>query len=250
MPFREVETFVEKCHDHSRTFEIECNFLNFSKFSKFYETCRIYWNQLLKHACEILANSEKLKFDEKCHQRRPFRNKMNFSHFLKILEISWNFQNLLESVSETCMFNLRSFRKAKIVDENVIRETCRIFGDVSVAQLVASASGVVLGGVAEVVGSNLARGKIFKATIGSVDSLYILLSASETCMWNLRPPEKSKFVTKMPSASDLRNRMKFSHFPKNISVLSHSCLVYKELYRRVLVQNMTFYEWPQFGYCV
>ena len=44
---------------------------------------------------------------------------------------------------------------------------------VSVAQLVASASGVVvLGGVAEVVGSNLARGKIFTASIGSVDSLY------------------------------------------------------------------------------
>ena len=40
------------------------------------------------------------------------------------------------------------------------------------AQLVASASGVVLGGVAEVVGSNLARGKIFTAAIGSVDSLY------------------------------------------------------------------------------
>ena len=31
---------------------------------------------------------------------------------------------------------------------------------------------VVLGGVAEVVGSNLARGKIFTASIGSVDSLY------------------------------------------------------------------------------
>ena len=46
------------------------------------------------------------------------------------------------------------------------------FGDVSVAQLVASVSGVVLGGVAEVVGSNLARGKIFTASIGSVDSLY------------------------------------------------------------------------------
>ena len=40
------------------------------------------------------------------------------------------------------------------------------------AQLVASASGVVLGGVAEVVGSNLARGKIFTASISSVDSLY------------------------------------------------------------------------------
>ena len=43
---------------------------------------------------------------------------------------------------------------------------------ISVAQLVASMSGVVLGGVAEVVGSNLARGKIFTASIGSVDSLY------------------------------------------------------------------------------
>ena len=40
------------------------------------------------------------------------------------------------------------------------------------AQMVALASGDMLGGVAEVVGSNLARGKIFTASIGSVDSLY------------------------------------------------------------------------------
>ena len=40
------------------------------------------------------------------------------------------------------------------------------------AQLVASMSGVVLGGVVMVVGSNLARGKIFTTSIGSVDSLY------------------------------------------------------------------------------
>ena len=39
------------------------------------------------------------------------------------------------------------------------------------AQLVALMSDVVLGGVAEVVGSNLGRGKIFTAYIGSVDSL-------------------------------------------------------------------------------
>ena len=37
---------------------------------------------------------------------------------------------------------------------------------------IALMSGVVLGGVAEVMGSNLARGKIFTRTIGSVDSLY------------------------------------------------------------------------------
>ena len=48
-----------------------------------------------------------------------------------------------------------------------------LLGGVSVAQLEASMSGVVLGGVVEVVGSNLARGKIFTASIGSVDSLYI-----------------------------------------------------------------------------
>ena len=47
-----------------------------------------------------------------------------------------------------------------------------LFGDDSVAQLVALMSGVVLGGVAMVVGSNLARGKIFTASIGTVDSLY------------------------------------------------------------------------------
>ena len=41
------------------------------------------------------------------------------------------------------------------------------------AQLVAPMSGVVLGGVAIVVGSNLARGKIFKASVGLVDSLYL-----------------------------------------------------------------------------
>ena len=40
------------------------------------------------------------------------------------------------------------------------------------AQLVALMSGVVLGGVVVVVGSSLARGKIFTASIGSVDSLY------------------------------------------------------------------------------
>ena len=39
-------------------------------------------------------------------------------------------------------------------------------GDFSEAQLVAPMSGVVLGGVAMVVGSNLTRGKIFTASIG------------------------------------------------------------------------------------
>ena len=48
----------------------------------------------------------------------------------------------------------------------------RTCGLINVAQLVASTSGVVLGGVVMVVGSNLARGKLFSASIGSVDILY------------------------------------------------------------------------------
>ena len=41
------------------------------------------------------------------------------------------------------------------------------------AQFVASISGVVLGGAVEVVGSYLVRCKIFTASIGSVDLLYL-----------------------------------------------------------------------------
>ena len=53
------------------------------------------------------------------------------------------------------------------------------------AQLVALMSGVVLGGVAEVVGSNLASGKIFTASIGSVDSLYpsVYMRAENNVIW-------------------------------------------------------------------
>ena len=40
------------------------------------------------------------------------------------------------------------------------------------AQLVASMSGVVLGGVVEVVGSNLSKGEIFTPSIGSFDLPY------------------------------------------------------------------------------
>ena len=43
------------------------------------------------------------------------------------------------------------------------------------AQLVASMSGVVLGGVVEVVGSNLARGKIFTASTSAQLIHYIPL---------------------------------------------------------------------------
>ena len=49
------------------------------------------------------------------------------------------------------------------------------------AQLVASMSGVVLGGDVEVVCSKIAKSKIFIATIGSVDSLYAFIFIYVLC---------------------------------------------------------------------
>ena len=62
------------------------------------------------------------------------------------------------------------------------------------AQLVALMSGVVLGGVAEVVGSNLARGKIFTASIGSVDSLYpyVYIHLHNFTIWPFNLPQRSR----------------------------------------------------------
>ena len=87
----------------------------FSKFTKFHQTCRTYLNRHQKHACEIWANSEKLThFIEKCRQCRPLWNIMKFQHFFKVHQISSNLQNILESSSETCMWNLSLFRKVNL----------------------------------------------------------------------------------------------------------------------------------------
>ena len=53
-----------------------------------------------------------------------------------------------------------------------------LFWDVSVAQMVAWMSGVMLNGVVMVVRSNLAGGKIFTASIGSVDSTHPVYRAN------------------------------------------------------------------------
>ena len=47
------------------------------------------------------------------------RNRMKFWHFLKVLQNSWDLQNLLESPSETCMWNLRQFGEVKIFDRKM-----------------------------------------------------------------------------------------------------------------------------------
>ena len=99
-PFREVDLFQRKMPTVP-AIETSWNFNIFSKFTKFHQTCRIYWNHHQKHACEILAHSEKLTyFKEKSRQCRPF-------------EISWNF-NIFSKVTkfhQTCRIYLNHHQK-------------------------------------------------------------------------------------------------------------------------------------------
>ena len=70
IPFEEVKIFHEKMLTVP-AIEKLWNFHIFSKFTKFHQTYRIYWNHHLKHACDIWVHSEKLKFFmKKCQQYR------------------------------------------------------------------------------------------------------------------------------------------------------------------------------------
>ena len=107
----ELNFFTEKCRQ-CRPFIISWNFNIFSKFNKFHQTCRTYWNHHQKHACENWAFSEKINyFTEKMPTVPALYNIMKFQHFFKVHQISSNLQNILESSSETCMWNLSLFRE-------------------------------------------------------------------------------------------------------------------------------------------
>ena len=92
--FREVNFFNRKMPTVP-ALEISWNFNIFSKFTKFHQTCRTYWNHHQKHACEIWAHSEKLNFSQKNGNSEGPRNIIKFQHFFKIHQISSNLQNIL-----------------------------------------------------------------------------------------------------------------------------------------------------------
>ena len=104
-PLGEVKNFHEKMPT-VLAIEILWNFHIFSKFTKFHQTDRIYWNHHLKHACEIWVHSEKLKFFIKNEDRAGYRNIMKIPYLFKVHQISSNLQNLLVSSSETWKLNL------------------------------------------------------------------------------------------------------------------------------------------------
>ena len=128
-------------------------------------------------------------FDRKMPTAPDLRKRMNFWHFLKVLQNSWNLQNLLESPPGTCMWNLKQFGEVSIFDRKMptapdLRKRMKFW-------------------------------HFLKVLRNSWNLQNLLESPSGTCMWNLKQfGEVSIFDRKMPTAPDLRKRMKFWHFLK------------------------------------
>ena len=128
-------------------------------------------------------------FDRKMPTAPDLRKRMKFWHFLKVLRNSWNLQNLLESPPGTCMWNLEQFGEVSIFDRKMptapdLRKRMKFW-------------------------------HFLKVLRNSWNLQNLLESLPGTCMWNLEQfGEVSIFDRKMPTAPDLRKRMKFWHFSK------------------------------------
>ena len=128
-------------------------------------------------------------FDRKMLTAPDLRKRMKLWHFLKVLRNSWNLQNLLESPQGTCMWNLKQFGEVSIFDRKMLTvPTLR---------------------------KRMKFWHFLKVLQNSWNLQNLLESPPGTCMWNLKQfGEVSIFDRKMPTAPDLRKRMKFWHFSK------------------------------------
>ena len=114
---------------------------------------------------------------------------MKFQHFFKVHQLSSNFQNLLESSSETCMWNKSPFREVYSFQGKML--TVPALWNIMKFQ------------------------HFFKVHQLSSNLQNILESSSETCMWNLSLfIEVNFFHRKMLTLPALQNIMKFQHFFK------------------------------------
>ena len=249
--FREVKCFHRKMLTLPAQ-EISWNFNIFSKFTNFHQTCRkywnhhqkhhqtcrTYWNHHQKHACEIWAYSEKSNF---FHRKRltvvALEISWNFNIFFKIHLISSNMQNILESSSETCMWNLSLFRDVKFFHRKRLKSVgtknmkfhhfCQnspyfiklaehigiIIRNMQVKFQPIQRSSIFSKKNADSTGPrNIIFQHFFKVHQISSNLQNLLESSSETCMWNLSPfREVNLFQGKMLTVPALWN-MKFQHF--------------------------------------
>ena len=113
---------------------------------------------------------------------------MEFPHFFKVLQLSSILQNLLESSSETCMWNLSPFREVIFFHRNV---------------LTVPALRIIM------------KFQLFFYKIHQISSNLqnLFESSPETCMWNLSPfREVIFFHRNVLTVPALRIIIKFQHF--------------------------------------
>ena len=116
------------------------------------------------------------------------QNIMKFQHFFKVHLISSNLQNLLESSSETCMWNLNLFRKVKFFHRKRLKVTALGIWNFTIFVKI------------HLISSNLQN---------------ILESSSETCKWNSSPFREVQFFhRKMPTVPALEISWNFNILSK------------------------------------
>ena len=125
---------------------------------------------------------------------------MKFQHFFKVHQISSNLQNLLESSSETCMWNLSPFREVNLFYRKML--TVLALWNIMKFQ------------------------HLFKIHLISSNLQNILESSSETCMWNLSLfREVNFFHRKMRTVTALEISWNFTIFFQN-SLFHQTCRTY------------------------
>ena len=96
-------------------------FQHFLKFTKFHQTCRIYWNHHQKHACEIWAHSEKLTyFIEKCIQCRPLKYHENFNIFPKFTKFFIKLAEHIGIIIRNMHVKFEPFRRSYIFNRKML----------------------------------------------------------------------------------------------------------------------------------
>ena len=244
--FGEVPIFDGKCRQR-RTFITGWNFDIFSMFSKIHDTYRIYWNLHQKHACEIWGSSKKLQFlMEKCLQRWTFKTGWNFEIFSKFSKIHetyrsywnhhqkhaceiWGISEKLQLLTEKCLqrrtlktgWNLDIFSMFSKIHETYRiywnhhqKHACEIWSSLEKLQFLTE---------------KCLQRRTFKTGWNfDIFSMFSKIHETYRSYWNHHQKhaceiwgssEKLQFWWKMPTALDLKNRMKFWHF---LNVLQNS----------------------------
>ena len=214
-PFREVDLFHRKMLTVP-ALEISWNFNIFQSSPSFIKLAKHIW---------IIIRNMHVKF-EPIQRSFIFHRKMltvpaleiswNFNIFFKIHQISSNLQNIFESSSETCMWNLSPFGEVDLFHRKMP--------------------------TVPTLWNNMKFQHFFKVHQISSNLQNILESSSETCMWNLSLFREVKFFSqKNTDSAGPRNMIKFQHFSK-ATKFHKTCRIYLNHHQKHACEIWAFSE--------